>query len=108
MSASINTKYADCLAACRACLEDCKVCLWEMSTKKSMNDCPRCCIQCITVLQASIDLMLVDSQFSAEMCALCAKVCDYCADLCAEHDHEHCQRCAESCRKCAEACRAMA
>ena len=108
MSALLNSSYVKCIEACQECLIDCKVCLAKMAGKKSMNDCPYCCVQCIEVLQASIGLMAVDSQFAAEHCALCARVCDYCAEQCAAHDHEHCQRCAESCRKCAETCRGMA
>ena len=108
MSAMLKSSYAECIEVCQQCLIDCKVCLAEMAGKKSMNDCPYCCVQCIEVLQASIGLMAVGSKFAAEHCALCAKICEYCAEQCAAHDHEHCKRCAESCRKCAEMCRSMA
>ena len=107
MSTPVELSYAEYIKTCQQCLIDCKVCLAKMAGKKSMNECPYCCVQCIQVLQASIGLMAVDSQFAPEQCALCAKICDYCAEICGAHDHEHCQRCAESCRKCAEMCRRM-
>jgi hypothetical protein len=49
------------------------------------------------------------SQFTGDICALCAKVCQACGDECAKHDRmEHCRQCAEACHRCAEKCREMA
>ena len=66
MNALVNSSHAACLEACQACLIDCQVCLAEMAGKKSINDCPYCCVQCIEVLRASIGLMASGSKFSAE------------------------------------------
>ena len=57
MKAQLSADYVACIAACQTCLIDCQVCLAEMAGRKSMNDCPHCCVQCIEVLRASIGLM---------------------------------------------------
>lgn len=107
MSAPISPRYLDAVEACQACMIDCQACLMAMATKESMNECPRCCIQCIEACQVALKMMVADSQWAAAYCGLCAEICAWCADECAAHDHDHCQRCAESCRRCADACHAL-
>ena len=79
-----------------------------MAGTKSMNDCPKCCVQCIDACLVAIKMMAAGSDYANDYCKLCADICDWCAEQCSEHEHKHCQKCAESCRTCAEECRKMA
>ena len=86
---------------------DCQICLTKMAGKKSMNDCPLCCVQCVESCLVCVRMLASESKWAPDYCHICAEICDYCAEQCAAHDHEHCQACAESCRACAEACRKL-
>ena len=104
----MNTIYQKCIEACQQCLVDCQYCLFEMAGKKSMNDCPKCCAECVDACLMSIKMMAADSKHASQYCLLCALICEWCAEQCGAHEHEHCQICAESCKKCAEECRKIA
>lgn len=69
-----------------------------------MAECIRTDRDCAQLCWTTSALLARDSEFSGELCAVCAKVCQACADECAKHDHQHCQKCAEACRQCAEEC----
>ncbi len=103
-----DSKYQACIEACLKCFTDCQSCLYQMATQKSMNDCPRCCIECVDACQVAIKAMINDSKWAGDYCKICAEICEWCAKECKEHTDDHCKACAESCRKCAEECRKMA
>jgi len=65
-----------------------------------MKDCANLC-------RASAELMLTNSEFSKEQCALCAKVCNACADECSGFDESFMKECAKICRDCAKSCEEM-
>ncbi len=98
----LNQKYLDAIAACQQCIVDCSICLHEMATKESMNDCPKCCIQCITACRTAIDMMTADSKWAKDYVKLCKEICEWCYSQCKEHNHDHCQCCAVSCKTCIE------
>lgn len=104
----MKATYRNAIEACQKCIVDCRICLTEMAGKESMNDCPKCCIQCIDACDALLKMMTSDSAYVKQYALLCAEICEYCADHCEEHKHEHCIECAKSCRACAEACRKIA
>ncbi|WP_157698935.1 hypothetical protein [Bernardetia litoralis] len=57
-----NSKYQSCIEACQQCLVDCQSCFYSMATKESMNDCPRCCIECVDACNVTIKAMANDSK----------------------------------------------
>ena len=103
-----KVSFEKCIAACQACLVDCEFCLYEMATKQSHNDCPRCCIECVDICGQCVRSMARNSRYTDQLCQKCAEICEWCAEQCAAHEHDHCQRCAASCRHCAEECRQIA
>ena len=100
--------YKHVIEACQKCIVDCRICLTEMAGKESMNDCPKCCIQCADACDTLLKMITSDSAYVKQYALLCAEICEYCADHCEEHKHDHCIECAKSCRACAEACRKIA
>ena len=78
-----------------------------MAGKESMNDCPKCCIQCIASCEVMLQMAISDSKWVKQYAKLCGEICLYCAEQCQQHAHDHCKKCAESCRQCAEACLAL-
>lgn len=63
-------------------------------------------INCAEVCQASANLQLSGSVFSAQMCEVCADVCLACADSCRPLDGM--EDCVRACEACAASCRSMA
>ncbi len=103
-----NEDIRSCIEACFACARDCEVCLHAMMGKKSHNECPACCRECVETCITCALGMSRESRFWRNYCAICAEACRWCAQECGEHEHDHCQKCAESCRKCAELCEKVA
>jgi hypothetical protein len=64
-----------------------------------MNNCAEIC-------QASANLQLSGSVFSARLCGLCADVCAACAESCRELDGM--EDCVIACERCAASCHSMA
>ncbi|GGW64131.1 uncharacterized protein DUF326 [Winogradskyella epiphytica] len=104
----MKSLYKEVIEACQKCLVDCRVCLTEMARRESVNDCPKCCIECMDACDVLIKMITSDSAYIKQYALLCAEICEYCADHCEEHNHNHCQACAKSCRECAEACMKLA
>lgn len=64
-------------------------------------------IDCAQICRTAASYMARGSEFSSEICKVCADVCDACADECSKHQMGHCQECAQACRRCADECRRM-
>jgi len=62
---------------------------------------------CASICRAAAELMSLGSDYSKQLCKLCAEMCDACAAECEKHDMDHCQDCAKACRKCSAVCREM-
>lgn len=106
-----SEEFAACVEACVQCAQACEhcadSCLGESNVAK-MAKCIQTDRDCATLCWTAAALMSRGSQFSQEICRLCADACDVCADECEQHQHDHCQKCAEACRNCAQECRRMA
>lgn len=92
----------DCVVACNHCAsEDLK----EQDVKM-LERCIRLDRDCAAICSLAINAMASDSEFTKQICKLCAEICTACAIECEKHaDHmAHCKVCAESCRKCATEC----
>lgn len=98
----------DCVACANSCLETMSHCL-HMGGSHADPAHITLLVNCAEVCRASGDFMLTGSEFSSEMCELCAPVCDRCASSCEQFsDDRQMMACAELCRTCADSCRQMA
>lgn len=105
-----HEQHRACIEACVRCAEDCEhcatACLGE-STVAELAACIRLDLDCSAACWGAAAFMSRDSQFTNEVCALCAEICDACGAECRKHDMDHCHRCADACEACSEACRRM-
>ena len=62
---------------------------------------------CASMCRASAELMMTNSQFSKEQCALCVKICNACANECDKFSESFMKECAKICRDCAKTCEQM-
>lgn len=103
----------------KQCIEDCSecgdVCLATMSHclhtggEHSALAHINLMLDCTSICRLTADYMLRGSEFSSELCQLCAEINDHCASDCEKFsDDEQMQACARACRKCADSCREMA
>lgn len=86
----------------------CAVACLQEDDVKMMARCIALDVDCAAICQLAACAMARNSEFSAQICAVCASICQACGDECAKHQMDHCQKCAEACRRCAEECRRMA
>lgn len=104
-----DPKIKECLEACNECHQIClhetmNHCL-EIGGEHIAPDHIRLMLNCATICQASVDLMLSRSVFSYSLCKLCAEVCEECARSCERLGMDEC---AKICRECARSCKIMA
>ncbi len=102
-----EANFRSCLKACVRCAQACELCAEACLNEDNMvmmADCIRTDRDCAQLCWTASALMVRNSHFVGDLCALCAKVCDVCAEECEKHDQEHCQHCAEACRECANEC----
>lgn len=110
MSHEKYEEYQDCIAACHACVvacNHCAACCLQEPDVKAMARCIALDSDCAQICSLAIAYMSGGSEFTYEVCAVCADVCEACAEECLAHEQDHCQQCAEACRRCAKACRDM-
>lgn len=73
-----------------------------------MARCIQLDLECAAICRSAAELMSLGSDFSQQLCKVCADICRACGEECSKHEMDHCQECAEACFKCAEACEEMA
>lgn len=69
-----------------------------------MVRCIRLCLDAQEMAGVCAGLIARNSQFTGQVCGVCAAICDACAAECEKY--EVMRECATACRQCAEACRA--
>jgi Domain of Unknown Function (DUF326) len=106
-----NAKYQSCIDACNACAEACEYCATcDLREKdvKTMASCAQLNRDCANICWTASQFMSRDSEYSKQLCNICADICDACTKECERHiEMEHCQKCAQACRQCTEECRKM-
>jgi len=78
---------------------------------KMLSRCIQLDMECAAICRSASVVMSLGSEYSMELCRICAEVCNACAEECEKHARmgmEHCRECAEACHECAEACMQMA
>lgn len=101
----------------KECLESCSICS-AICYKTAMTLCrpaglktvePKhfgLLLSCAKNCATFAGLLLSRSDFSQELCIICAETCAACAEICEHVDGM--DECVAACRKCAESCRKMA
>ena len=108
-----HQRFMDCIRACLACAVACNHCATECLSEDQVKHLARCIkldLECAAICRAAAEMMSLGSDYSIELCRLCAEVCNACAEECEKHaamGMEHCAQCAEACRSCADACNNM-
>jgi len=102
-----NPTYANCVAACRACITACQAWLdrAEASARPHGADL---CRSSIRLCQLVIEELKLGSAFSIQVCALGTVICRACADECAAGHEPGDLDCATACLRAAEECHAVA
>jgi len=101
-----------CIQACLDCYRHCQHtalthCL-EQGGKHTEPAHFRLMLDCAEVCRSTAALLLNESAFATELCALCAEICERCAQSCErlgdmQDCQHHCEYCAETCRQMAKA-----
>lgn len=97
----------NCNKSLTACLEGINFCLEQGGDhleKEHLKILQSCAIACRT----SVELMSLQSDFSASFCKACAEVCQACAESCEKMDGAPMKMCAEACRGSQQSCEKMA
>lgn len=103
--------------AMKACIDNCtrchQVCLQtvlthciEVGGDHATPDHVRLMLNCAEICQASANLQLSGSAFSAKLCGVCSEICEACALSCEAKDEM--ADCVQACQQCAQSCKAMA
>ncbi|MFC6100524.1 four-helix bundle copper-binding protein [Olivibacter domesticus] len=109
----LRQHYQHCIEACNACAVTCSHCAISCLNEEEIGHLKRCIqldLECAAICRSAAEVMSLRSNYSEELCKICAEICIACAEECEKHavmGMEHCRECAEACRKCAEACEEM-
>lgn len=95
-----------CVAACLAALEQAQSCANACirSGDRSLEACALAALDCASICEPTLGVLLRQSPHHGDFCALCQHICRVCAEACEQHQHAHCRRCAAACRACESAC----
>jgi hypothetical protein len=105
-----HKEFQACIEACEACADACDHCSTACLQEKDvamMSSCIRLDIDCAQICRLAVGMMARGSDFTGQICQVCADICDACAEECGRHPMDHCQECAKACKACADACRRM-
>ena len=105
-----HQQFQSCINACEACAVACSHCAASCLQEEDVKMMARCIqldMECAAICRSATELMSLGSEYSHQLCKLCAEICRACGNECSQHDMQHCQDCAEACRRCAEECESM-
>ncbi|MFD3156313.1 four-helix bundle copper-binding protein [Haloimpatiens sp. FM7330] len=106
-----NQIYQKCIDMCFECAQACEFCATSCLNEpdpKTMERCIKLDRDCADICTISAQYMARDSEFSIEICSVCAKICRACGTECAKFPQEHCKNCEDICNRCATECENMA
>lgn len=110
MNANTNIAMKACIDHCMKCHQVClrtvlTYCI-EVGGDHAAPDHVRLMLNCAEICQASANLQLSGSAFSAKLCGVCSEICEACAVSCEAKDEL--ADCVQACRECTESCKSMA
>lgn len=106
MSSQMKNCIENCFDCARICQETIVHCL-KMGGRHAEAKHILLLMDCSKVCTTAGKLMLHNSDFYSEQCAVCADICDTCADDCEEFEDKFMKKCVKTCRDCADSCRKM-
>jgi hypothetical protein len=78
-----NQKYQGCTDACNNCAASCELCATECLREenvKMLTKCVQLCHDTANISWTASQFMSADSDYSKNVCLLCAEICDAKAD----------------------------
>lgn len=105
-----HERFQECIDECNSCAAECNHCTISCLNEPEVQHMVKCIemnLQCAAICRSASEMMSLGSDYSMQLCTICADVCDACATECQKHNMDHCQQCAEACRNCAAVCREM-
>lgn len=104
-----HTRMDVCIQNCLDCYKVCEQVLSNALTGNAKNYTQVLVLikSCAEICHTSAKFMMMNSEFHADTCAICAKVCTECADTCESLQDDRLAECIEVCRTCAETCNEM-
>ena len=105
-----NDRMAECIDNCFEAAQAAEWCADECIQlgSKEMVKCIRLCRDVADLTTLHARFMVRNSDYHADLGAICADLCQECATECEQHDHDHCQTAAAILQDCADSCRDMA
>lgn len=103
MTKEMRQAMEDCTKCHTMCMETMAQCMemgCEASMMKTLMQCAQMCTMCA-------DALCCGSEFTTQICDLCAQMCETCAKMCEKTGGDMMMKCAEMCRVCARSCAAM-
>jgi hypothetical protein len=97
-----------CIDACRDCHDSCLASVMHCLTLGGPHADPlhvNLLLECTAVCSTTADLMLTNSRFYRQMCAVCARICTACAQQCQALGRM--EECVRACERCADECEHM-
>lgn len=107
---SQTDKNQTCIDACNRCAQACDECLMLCLNEQDVQARVKCIgtlKACASICTKAACFMSSDSEFSKDICKLCATICKKCATECGMFKDDHCNKCAAECTSCADECSSM-
>ena len=107
-----HKRFQPCIDACSECATECNHCATSCVQEEHVHHLAKCIqldLECAAICRSAVEMMSLGSNYSRELCDLCAGICEACAGECDKHsDLKHCKACDDVCRNCANECGKMA
>lgn len=96
------TKYQKCIDECNRCMQVCEECFDSCLKEADVKGRAKCLSllrDCSQICAIVSQFMAGNSQFSKQLCGVCADIYDACAAECDMFKDAHCRKCADECRE---------
>ncbi len=106
-----HNPYRRAIEICNEVIESCNICISATLQQEDLfKRIPilRQLRDCVDTCMLTLSLMTRQSEYSVEVCKLCADVALSCADLCARINEPYTLECEERCRKLCTICQEIA
>ncbi len=107
---SVNMEEAiqsalDCYRVVQSCLQHCLA----LGGKYAQVEHVSLMMECAEITRLAAQFMIATSDFTHDLCGVCARVCEACFESCHDIDPDDPQlnTCMVACRKCADYCRSI-
>jgi hypothetical protein len=93
---------------CLDCIKACEKCAIYGLAYPGLQECVKLAQECANICLIFAQFIQKDSDFSLQLCSICADLCYVCAAECDKHtENESCLECARASRRCGDLCRKL-